>query len=90
MEAGNPLVAVEPIDQVAKERKIVIVVAPEMGVGMAANRCAVLATGIAARHPEIKSLNEVTTALLERALQIDPNFAAVYAELAHEYRDRAF
>lgn len=44
----------------------------------------------AARHPEIKSLNEVTTALLERALQIDPNFAAVYAELAHEYRDRAF
>ena len=34
--------------------------------------------------------SEAATALLERAVQIDPNFAAAYAELAHEYRDRAF
>ncbi len=34
--------------------------------------------------------SEAATALLERAVQIDPNFAAAYAGLAHEYRDRAF
>lgn len=34
--------------------------------------------------------NEAAIALLERAVQIDPNFAAAYAELANEYRNMAF
>ena len=34
--------------------------------------------------------NEAAIALLERAVQIDPNFAAAYAKLAHEYTNMAF
>jgi len=34
--------------------------------------------------------SQAAIALLERAVQIDPNFAAAYAELALEYRNRAF
>jgi hypothetical protein len=41
------------VDQLAKENKIAIVVAPSLGKGTAANRSAVLATGLAARHPEV-------------------------------------
>ena len=40
-------------DNLASTNKIAIVVAPSLGRGEAANRCAVLATGLAARHPEI-------------------------------------
>src|SRR5713226_501055 len=34
--------------------------------------------------------NQATVKLLERAVQIDPSFAAAYAELAIEYRNMAF
>jgi len=50
---SQALRTVDPTDPVVTQNKIVIVVAPGLAPGMAANRCAVLATGIAARHPEI-------------------------------------
>jgi hypothetical protein len=59
-QADNPLVAVEPLDQLVRDTRLVLVVAPDLPAGMAANRCAVLATGIAARHPEIIGADQVT------------------------------
>jgi len=41
------------LSPVARENKIAVVVGPGLPAGAAANRCAVLATGLAARHPEI-------------------------------------
>jgi hypothetical protein len=49
----DTLRSVDPTDPLVTQNKIVIVVGPGLAPGMAANRCAVLATGIAARHPEI-------------------------------------
>lgn len=40
-------------DSLAIQNKIAIVVDPNLERGQIANRCAVLATGLAARHPEI-------------------------------------
>lgn len=50
---ADALRSVDPTDPLVMQNKIVIVVGPGLAPGMAANRCAVLATGIAARHPEI-------------------------------------
>jgi hypothetical protein len=41
------------VDVLAQENKIAIVVDPRLGKGQVANRTAVLATGLAAHHPEI-------------------------------------
>jgi hypothetical protein len=48
------------IDILAWENKIAMVVAPNLGRGQVANRAAVLATGLAARHPEIIGADQVT------------------------------
>ena len=42
-----------PPDQLAIERKIALIMAPAVGRGASDNRAAVLATGLAAKHPEI-------------------------------------
>jgi hypothetical protein len=60
LAAGNPLVGLEPDDELVRDSRLVLVVAPDLPAGMAANRCAVLATGIAARHPEIIGHDQVT------------------------------
>jgi hypothetical protein len=60
LAADNPLVGVEPDDELVRDSRLVLVVAPDLPAGMAANHCAVLATGIAARHPEIIGHDQVT------------------------------
>ena len=42
-----------PADPLAQENRIAVVVDPALGRGATDNRAAVLATGLAARHPEI-------------------------------------
>ena len=49
------------VDPLAREKKIALVIAPNLGIGQAANRAAVLATGLAAHHPEIIG-TDLTTA----------------------------
>ena len=41
------------VDPLARDNRISIVLAPDLNKGQMANRAAVLATGLAARHPEI-------------------------------------
>lgn len=41
------------VDPLARDNRIAIILAPELKPGQMANRSAVLATGLAARHPEI-------------------------------------
>ena len=48
------------VDVLAQENKIAMVVTPDLGKGQVANRTAVLATGLAAHHPEIIGANLVT------------------------------
>jgi hypothetical protein len=49
------------VDILAQENKIALVVAPNLAIGQVANRAAVLATGLAAQHPEIIG-NDLVTA----------------------------
>lgn len=42
-----------PLDQLVIDKKIALVIAPSVGRGASDNRAAVLATGLAAHHPEI-------------------------------------
>lgn len=41
------------VDPLARDNRIAIILSPELKAGQMANRAAVLATGLAARHPEI-------------------------------------
>jgi hypothetical protein len=50
----------KPVDELALTHRIALVVNPSLDRGAAGNRCAVLATGLAARHPEIIGPDLVT------------------------------
>ncbi len=52
-------------DKLAQEKKIAIVVSPNLGQGQIANRCAVLSTGLAAHHEEIIGEHSLTSDGLE-------------------------
>ena len=41
------------VDPLARDNRIAIILDPDLAVGQMANRAAVLATGLTARHPEI-------------------------------------
>lgn len=48
------------VDELAATHRVAFVLAPTLDRGATGNRCAVLATGLAARHPEIVGADLVT------------------------------
>src|SRR5438874_1861286 len=66
MSTPSTAVAAEPgVDALATTHRIAFVLAPTLDRGAAGNRCAVLATGLAAKHPEIIGANLNTSDGLE-------------------------